>query len=363
MAESAKAAVVTGPGVIEIQEFTVPPIGEDDALVRIEASGICGSDYEWYRGDLPIPYPIILGHEPLGIIHEIGPRAMERWGVKQGDRVAIRTSYRCGKCDACAQGKGEPCPNGGGFGLTTSERPPSLWGGHAEFMYLPPGSEVYLMDKDLPADLAVLYNPLGGAFNWAVDAPGLKQGDSIAILGPGQRGLCSVIAAREAGASKVFITGVARDDYKLALARDLGADLTINVEEEDPVQRVMEATNGVGVDIVLDVSAYSVEPVVQAIRMVRKEGTVILAGLKCGRPLTDFCTDEIVWKKLTIKGVVGVEYGPFERAINVIQSRRYPLERLNTHSFPVEEMETALKTLSGELGVQAISVAITPRAR
>ena len=363
MATTAIAAVLTSPGAMEIQEFTIPPVGEDDALVRIEASGICGTDYEMFRGDLATPYPIILGHEPLGIIDEIGSEASRRWGVRKGDRVAIYTSYQCGKCDACVGSEGERCPNRGGFGFTTAERPPGLWGGNAEVMYLPPGAVVYPIDKSLPAELAVLFNPMAGAFNWAVDAPGLKKGDSIAILGPGQRGLCSIIAAREAGASMVIITGTGRDEHKLALARDLGADLTINVEQDDPVRRVMEATNGVGVDVVLDVSAYSVEPVVQAVRMVRKEGTVIVAGLKGRRPLVDFSTDEIVWKQVTMKGVLSVTFSSFERAIETIQSRRHHLERLHTHSFPVEETEMALKTLSGELGAGAINVSITPRPR
>lgn len=363
MTAKAIAAVVTSPGVVEIQQFTVPAVSEDDAIVRIEASGICGTDYEMFSGDLATPYPIILGHEPLGIIQEIGPEASRRWGVSEGDRVAIYTSYRCGRCDACVGTNSELCPNKGKFGFTTAGRPPALWGGNAELMYLPPGSVVYPIEKSLPSELAVLFNPLAGAFNWAVDAPGLQRGDSIAILGPGQRGLCSIIAAREAGASKVIITGIGRDDHKLALARDLGANLTINVEQDDPVSMVMEATNGVGVDVVLDVSAYSVDPVVQAVRMVKKQGTVILAGLKGRRPLVGFSTDEIVWKQVTMKGVLSVTFSSFERAIEIIQSRRYPLEKLHTHSFPVEETETALKTLSGEVGVGAINVSITPTSR
>ena len=97
-----------------------------------------------------------------------------------------------------------------------------------------------------------MFNPLGAGFAWAVDAASLQPGDSIAILGPGQRGLCAVIAAREAGASRVIITGLHRDAHKLGLARELGAEVTIDVEAQDPVQRVMELTDGQGMDVVLD---------------------------------------------------------------------------------------------------------------
>ena len=363
MPETAIVAVAVSAGVMEIQELTIPPIGEDEALLKVEASGICGTDYEWFRGDLPVPFPLILGHEPLGTIEIIGPVASQRWGVKAGDRVAVRSHFTCGRCQACRAGNVEPCPQASSFGATVQDRPPGLWGAHAEYMYLPPGTVVYPMGKTLPADVAVMFNPLGAGFDWAVDTPSLKEGESIAILGPGQRGLCAVVAAKEAGAATVVVTGLGRDEHKLALARDLGADLTINVEQDDPVDRVMEATGGVGVDVVLDASAYSVLAVAQAIRMAKKGGRVVLAGLKGGRLLENLSSDEIIWKNLTVMGVLGVRPGAFMRAVEAIQSRRYPLERLHTHSFPVEETEQALKTLAGETGEAAIHIAITPRPR
>ncbi len=362
MPETAIAAVAVSPGVMEIQEITIPPIGDDEALLRIEASGICGTDYEWFRGDLPISYPVILGHEPLGTIEVIGPEASRAWGVKVGDRVAVR-SPRCGKCQACQAGVVDPCLNSIRFGATALDRPPGLSGGHAEYMCLPAGTVVYPMDKKLPAGVAVMLNPLGAGFDWAVEAPGLKEGESIAILGPGQRGLCAVVAAKEAGASTVVMTGIDRDENKLALARDLGANLTVNVDQHDPVDRVMEATGGIGVDVVLDAAPYSVLAVAQAIRMVKTGGRVVLAGLKGGRPLADLSSDEIVWKRITVIGVRAVRANAFERAVEAIHSGRYPLERLHTHSFPVEETEQALKTLAGETGDAAIHIAITPRSR
>ena len=172
-----------------------------------------------------------------------------------------------------------------------------------------------------------------------------------------------MVAVRDAGASPIIVTGLGRDEHKLALARELGADVAVNVDAEDPVERVMDATGGRGVDVVLDTTPYAVDAVAQAVRMVRESGTVILAGLKGGRPLSDFSTDEIVWKRVTMKGVRGVDFGAFQHAVETIESRRYPLERLHTHSFPVEEAEKALRTLAGEAGEPAAHVAIVPRLR
>jgi threonine dehydrogenase-like Zn-dependent dehydrogenase len=363
MAGKALAAVTVQPNVLELRDIDIPAIGDDEALVRIETCGICGTDYEWFRGDLRIAYPVILGHEPLGVIEAIGSEASRRWGVKVGDRVAVRSQYRCGRCQACRDGKGEPCPYRGGFGSTSLERPPGLWGGYAEYLYLPPGAVVHPMDKSLAPEVAVMFNPLGAGFAWAVDAAGLQPGDSIAILGPGQRGLCAVIAAREAGASQVIVTGLHRDAHKLALARELGAEVTIDVDAQDPVQRVLELTDGQGPDVVLDTTPYAANAVAQAVRMVKEQGTVVVAGLKGGRPLSELSSDDLVWKQVTLKGVRGVEFSAFQRAVETIQAQRYPLHRLHTHSFPIEDAEQALKTLSGEAGEAAIHVAIVPRPR
>ena len=361
MPEKAVAAVMVGPNIMETREIDIPDIGEDDALLRVEAAGVCGTDYEWFRGDLPIPYPLILGHEPLGLIEAIGPEASRRWGVAAGDRVAVRSAYRCGRCEACREHPDQPCPSDGRFGSTALERRPGLWGAFAQFMYLPPGAVVYPMDKALPAEVAVMFNPLGAGYSWAVEATGLEPGNSIAILGPGARGLCSVIAARDAGASLVAVTGLGSDEHKLASARELGADLAINVDGEDPVERVMEVTGGKGVDVVLDTTPYAVSAVTQAVGMVKVGGAVVLAGLKGGRPLADLSSDDIIRKQATIKGVRGVAFGAFERAVKAIHPGRFPLHRLHTHSFPIEAAEQAIMTLSGESQQPSIHVAIVPK--
>jgi threonine dehydrogenase-like Zn-dependent dehydrogenase len=115
MAGTIRAAVLVKPETLEMREFARPSIGPDDALLRIEACGICGSDYEQFEGHQPLhedytPYPVIPGHEPLGIIEEIGALARQRWGVSEGDRVAVRSGYGCGRCEACRRFEPRACP-------------------------------------------------------------------------------------------------------------------------------------------------------------------------------------------------------------------------------------------------------------
>ena len=136
-----------------------------------------------------------------------------------------------------------------------------------------------------------MFNPLGAGFRWAVEMPNTRPGDSIVILGPGQRGLACVVACREVGAGTIIVTGIAADANKLALARKFGADHTIDVDNEDPVARVKELTNGRGVDIVVDVSSYATKPVTDALSMVRPGGTVVLAGVKGFRAVDNFVSD------------------------------------------------------------------------
>jgi threonine dehydrogenase-like Zn-dependent dehydrogenase len=229
MPSTARAAVLTAPKQLDIQTFALPSIGANEALVRIEACGICGTDYEQYDGEYHPYFPTIPGHEPLGVIAAIGPQAQQRWGVNVGDRVAVRSRYGCGSCAACEAGTYRQCNDGGGYGFTGSDRQPGLWGGYADYLYIASHSTLRKMRDDIPAEVAVMYNPLGAGFAWGVNTPQLQADDRIAILGCGQRGLCAVIAAREAGAGQILITGLAKDEYKLGLAKELGADQPVHI--------------------------------------------------------------------------------------------------------------------------------------
>jgi threonine dehydrogenase-like Zn-dependent dehydrogenase len=345
-----------------MRELPLPEIGSDDGLLQVEACGICGSDYEQYQGALPVRFPVVPGHEPVGRIAEIGDIAAKRWGVKAGDRVCVEAPIPCGRCRECLTGAYRLCSGHrrfNAYGYVGVDVPPGLWGGYADYLYLDPHAIVHKIDPAIPPEIATLFNPLGAGFRWAVEMPRLAPGDTIVILGPGQRGLASVIAAREAGAGCIIVTGLAADEHKLALARDFGAHHTVNVEAQDPGEVLRDITGGRGADVVVDVTAYSVDAVNQAVALARRGGTVVLAGTKGPTPVPDFLVDRLIMKELTLMGALGVDYGNYDRAIRLIESRKYPLERMHTHTLPLDQVERALRILARELpGEDAIHIAL-----
>ena len=368
MVQSVRAVVLVKPKTLVPREFARPAIGPDDGLLRIEACGICGSDYEQYEGAQPphedyTPYPVVPGHEPLGVIEEVGARAKQRWGVAEGDRVAVRSGYGCGQCEACRRWEPRACPKRGGtYGYTDVGKPPHLWGGYAEHMYLSPYSVMKTMDPKIPAGVAVMFNPLAAGLSWAASVPRTGAGDRVVILGAGQRGLCCVIAARAAGARQVVITGLGRDADKLALARELGADVTVNAETDDVVARVREATGG-GAEVVVDTTPYAPESLNHAIGIAVRKGRIVVAGLKGVRPAREFPVDDVIYKELTIRGVLSMPVDETFRAIDIIESGRYPFEKMHSYSLPLEQAEEAIDALAGKIpGINPVHLAIVPGA-
>jgi threonine dehydrogenase-like Zn-dependent dehydrogenase len=366
--ERVHAVVLTQAKTLELREFPRPATGLDDALLRIEACGICGSDYEQYEGAQPphedyTPFPVIPGHEPLGLIEEIGARARERWGVGEGDRVAVRSGYGCGRCEACRRWEPRACPKRGGtYGYTDVGKPPYLWGGYAERMYLSPYTVLKKMDPRLPAGVAVMFNPLAAGLSWAGSIPYTGPGDRVVVLGAGQRGLCCVIGARAAGARQVVITGLTRDAAKLALARELGADATVNAETDDVVASVREVTGG-GAEVVVDTTPYAPQSLNHAIAIAVRKGRIVVAGLKGLRPARELPVDDVIYKELTIRGVLSMPVDETFRAVELIESGRYPFEKMHTYSLPLEQAEDAIHALAGDIpGVNPVHLAIVPGA-
>lgn len=358
---TAFAMVQTAKRELTPQDIAIPDIDDDGAILRLEACGICGSDYEQFEDLLRTPLPVVPGHEPLGVIAKIGDRAAQRWGVDVGDRVAVETMLSCRHCSPCLGGRYHLCDNRRIYSYIPTTEWPGLWGGYAQYMYLHPNSVLHKVDPTLPAALAVMFNPLGAGFRWAVEMPQTRPGDTVVILGPGQRGLASVVACRAVGAGTIIVTGLSADARKLELARAFGADHTVDVEAEDAVARVKELTDGRGADVVVDVSAYATQPVVDAMRMVCTGGQVVLAGMKGFKTVDNFVSDFVVAKEIKIHGAMGVTSTGYRAAIDLIESRRVDLLQMHTHDFQLEDAELAIKTLAREVpGDESIHSCLIP---
>jgi threonine dehydrogenase-like Zn-dependent dehydrogenase len=227
-------------------------------------------------------------------------------------------------------------------------------------MHLHPNSIVHPIRNDIPAEIAVMYNPLGAGVRWALEYGGVHLGSSILVLGAGQRGLAAVLASRYVGAGLIIATGLSRDAQKLELALEFGADHVINVEEEDTVARVRELTGGDGVDVVLDVTPMAQQPILDAINAVSWGGTIVLAGLK-GHKDIPLPTDMLINKALTVKGAFSVDAHGYTDAIRLIESGKFPLEKMQTHKFGLDDVQHAIELLAGEVpGENGIHVAIMP---
>jgi threonine dehydrogenase-like Zn-dependent dehydrogenase len=231
----------------------------------------------------------------------------------------------------------------------------------AEFMYLDPEVALHKIAPAVPAELAALYQPIAAGVSWAHRVPGTKIGDTVVIFGAGQRGIACAAAAREAGASHVAVIARRQSARRLKLAEEFGADATI-FSDEDVVARVRELTRGDGADVVIDVTAETMAPIAQAVEMARPGGTIILAGVKGpDAAIPDLKNDRIFSKELTIRGVKNADYDSFAIAVKLIESRKYPFEKMHTHSFALDDLERAINTLAGRVaGEHAVSVSLDP---
>ena len=364
MALSTQAAVLVGPRQIDIREFAVPEVRSDNAILRVKVTGVCGVDWPAYtqaRAER-FPVPIILGHEIVGRIERIGMAAQQKWGVKEGDRVAMEEYAPCGRCSYCSSGHYYLC---GGmrmtimYGFTSMNVAPGLWGGFSQFVYLDPNSHLHKLDECVPKHIAPLYIPISNGIRWVQREGRIGIDDTIVILGPGQLGLAAVIAAKEAGAGCIIITGRATDANRLAVAQQLGAHHTINVDAEDPVERVSAITSGRMADAVINVAAGAPHIAQQAMQLCKIRGNIIMAG-GAGRPAEGFDSDLLSRKELTMKGVRGRAEADLIKAIHLVESKRHPLHLMATHQFSLEDTDLALRSIGGEGVANPIHVSVLP---
>lgn len=348
----ARALVLEAPRLLTGRELPVPALGDDDALIRVAACGLCGTDHEQYSGVLSGGFAFVPGHETVGTVEAIGPRAAQRWGVAAGDLVAVEVFQSCRECPACRAGEYRRCEKHGladMYGFIPVDREPGLWGGYAEYQYLAPDSMVLPVPAGLDPVVATLFNPLGAGIRWATTVPGTKPDDVVAVLGPGIRGLCAAAAAKEAGAGFVMVTGRGpRDAERLALAPKFGADLAVDVAVDDPVHALMQATGALA-DVVVDVTARAPTAFAQAIALARPAGTVVVAGTRgFGVGAPGFSPDTLVVKELRVLGALGVDVTAYRAALDLLASGRYPFASLPRRCAGLDDAEDLLATMAGE---------------
>ncbi|HEX7097059.1 MAG TPA: alcohol dehydrogenase catalytic domain-containing protein [Acidimicrobiales bacterium] len=351
MPAQVRAAVLEGVRDINVRSFPMPSIGNDDAIIRVEACGLCGTDHEQWSGHLRAPYPYVPGHETVGVIEAIGPVAAQRWGVDVGDRVAVEIFQSCRECDACRAEVFRDCERHGltdPIGQIPTSSPPAIWGGYAEYQYLGPDVLVQRVPRDLDAEVAAMFNAVAAGFRWGVRVPGTKPGDRVAVLGPGVRGIAAAAAAKRAGAAFVMVTGLGpRDAPRLEAAKKFGADLVVDVAVEDPVDAFTAACGGLA-NVVVDVTANAPAALPQAIALAAERGTVVMAGTRGDVDIPGFRADPIVVKQLRLQGTVGVDRVDYRSAIELLASRAYPFEELPRARAGLEDLGRLLARMAGE---------------
>jgi threonine dehydrogenase-like Zn-dependent dehydrogenase len=256
--EKVLAAVRVGPSKTEIREYPMPDIPEDAALMKMEVAGICGTDVKLYKTP-PTKSAVIMGHENIGTIAKAGREFTRRKGFKEGDLVFVEHYVACGKCEWCHLGQYRHCentdwrynPDAIRYGYTSAERAPHLWGGFAQYVYLPWNAVVHRVPKGVSPELAGLVTPMANGVEWSLFDGGVGYNSTVLIQGPGQQGLSQTVICKQAGAALIIVTGTSKDRARMAVAKELGADHVIDVQKEDPLARIMEITGGKGVDVAL----------------------------------------------------------------------------------------------------------------
>lgn len=366
---SCRAAVAVAPGRTELRELPVPAVTDTTGLLEVAITGVCGSDWGYYQNLPASRGPLVLGHETVGRVQALGATAASKWGVREGDLVALEEYVPCGHCEFCRSGEFRLCDatdwrlGGLRYGATALSVAPGLWGGYSEVQHLHLNTVFHRVPAGVSPRHAALALPLANGIEWTYLQGGAGPGQTVVIQGPGQQGLACVVAAREAGAEQVIVSGLgnATDRARMRLARELGAHHTIDIEAQDLLETVADLTGGRMADLVIDCAAGGTASVVSAIALARKRGRVILAGQKRKR-VPEFDSDQIIARFLSVKGMRGHSYESVELALQLIAANRHGVHAMSTHVFGLADTDLALRSLVGEGVEGAIHMTIDPRA-
>jgi threonine dehydrogenase-like Zn-dependent dehydrogenase len=360
-----RAAVMRAPGVIGVEEFPRPEVERGAVLMEVLFSGICGTDKHTFRGETiqyagtpherRLEYPLICGHENVGVVVETGGEVLASDGaaLHPGDRIVPGANVACGECWFCREGfPYYACERLEDYGNSlNATRPPHLFGGWSELMYLLPGTPLFRVPDALPSKVAVLTEVM--AVTHGLDAAAalppphtFRPGDSVAVIGVGPLGICHVIKSRFLGCGELIAIDVLGE--RLERVEAFAVTHTVDASRADRAERVESVrrrTGGRGADVVVDCSGIA-ETFTEALQMVRWGGTVIEAGafVDLGpvpvNPNRDVCT-----RNICVLGIGGETAEGYVPAMNAMAAHldELPLERVVTHRLPLERAEEAIR--------------------
>ena len=338
---------------LRLHEYPLPSqLEAGAALVRTEMAGICGTDVHLWKGELPISLPVILGHETVGYVEQLGDGLETDWTgqpLKVGDRVTWNSAISCGTCYYCAEKK-QPtrCPHRRAYGIGyQSSHPPHFWGGYAQFHYLRPRTTIFRLADDLPTESVIgagcaLITAIHG-----VERTGINWRDSVVVQGAGPVGLSALAVAKSAGAGKVIVIGGPK--HRLEMAKRFGADQVIDLEEhKDAVARikaVRDLTGGYGADAVLECVGHP-SAIGEGMEMCRDGGKYLVLGHYCDAGTVAFNPHVITRKQLQVFGSWSSEPRHLKGAIEFLRTtqQRFPFEEMVTHRFSLDQANEALNT-------------------
>ena len=348
-----RAAFMTGVDAVEIRKTPQPEVDPQGAVLKVEACGICGTDARtFFNGDPKAPSPWILGHEPVGILEEVGPRALLPPGVKQGDRVFLGSILTCGRCHWCMDGYQNLCDEHLLYGYDPYP------GAYAEYAAVPPIAMKNLipLPPDLPSDLATVADPFACALN-GIEVLDIRIGDTVLILGAGPIGCWQAVMARDNGAGKVFLSDVNRQRLDIALgAVGSFVDDAWIAGEDNGVAQALEHTAGKGPERVI-VAAPSKQAQQAALEMAAKRARVVyFAGLPKHDPVSPLDMNQLHYKELEILGAYGATHRQYRLTMDYLERRRNELAAVVTHRFPLDRIGEAFETIRSGSGLKMVVV-------
>lgn len=350
-----KANVFLGKNQIRVQDVPKPRAGVGEAVIRVTLTTICGTDLHIVRGEYPVAPGLVIGHEPVGVIEELGEGVS---GYEIGDRVLVGAITPCGQCSACLLGHSSQCGHGLGFEPLGGWRfGNTINGAQAEFLKVPfAQANLAKIPDELTDEQVVLLADIASTGFSGAESAGIKIGDSVVVFAQGPIGLCATAGAKLMGAA--LIIGVDGDTNRLAMSKRMGADIVLDYRDEDVVTEVRKITGG-GADATIEALGTQ-QTFESALRCLRPGGTLSSLGVYSGKlqiPYEAFAAGIGDYKIVTTLCPGGKER--MRRLMEVVRHGRVDLRPLLTHTFSLDKIGEAYD-LFGERMDGVLKVAIKP---